>query len=52
MWIEFIHEAIKLKHGSLDPITSELNTVTNYFDRSTRRKMTMAQTQDRNAQEG
>ena len=51
-WIEFVHQAIKLKHGSLDPITLELNTVTNYFDRSHRQAMTRSQTRDRNEQEG
>ena len=51
-WIEFVHQAIKLKHGSLDPITAELNTVTNYFERSHRREWTTARTRDQNAQEG
>ena len=51
-WIEFIHQAIKLKHGSLDPITLQLNTVTNYFERSNQRAATRSQTRDCNAQEG
>ena len=51
-WIEYIHQAIKLHHGSLKPLTAPLNTVTNYFDRQQRRRRTINDAHPRNSQEG
>ena len=51
-WIEYIHQAIKLHHGSLKPLTAPLNTVTNYFKRNQRRQCTINDSNPSNAQEG
>ena len=51
-WIEYIHQAIKLHHGSLKPLTARLNTVTNYFERNQRRRRTTNDAHPSNSQEG
>jgi hypothetical protein len=51
-WISHIHNAIKLHHGSLEPITAPLNTITNYFERQQQHNATAQSTPSCNTQEG